>query len=579
MKKTSILLIISILIPIYTIAQTVILSGVDGGSYNQMANDLKNISHNPQKILVIPSTGSIDNYIRLINEPEVTLSFLQEDVMNYQQLVDLEEGTDFISNLRILLNLGTEEVHLIVKKDSKYNSLRDLKNKKVAIGDKNQGTQVTAKLIKEYADMKWKNVEIPFDSAFTWLLNDKIDAFFFVGAAPVSKLSKLPQMANLRLLPLTDSRLGEIYTPATIASGTYKWQDEAIETYAVKSLLVANTTKRSPEYFLLLDSLLVDLKNNFETLKKNGHKKWANVRLNTDNIDWEVYENASKIYNPKPPLSDDLVILSGLQGGSYNQMALDLKNILPQIKVNTSSGSLYNMKEIILRESVYITFLQKDVLDYQKLEDLKDGTHYTSSIKAILPAGYEEIHLIARKASNIKQLKDLKDKKVGIGTIHQGTRVTANLIKEVTGTKWLDEPLPFDSAMAAITTGKIDAFFFVGAAPVSALKNIPTQAGLELVSIADIKNLEEFYTKVTIPANTYTWQTEDINTFATQAVIVTNTKNETEGQQKAIIKLLETVKANKESLLKQGHPKWQDANFDVSKIKWEVYPFSKTIFK
>ena len=64
-------------------AQITILSGVKGGSYEQMANDLKKTLFDSLRVL--NTKGSVDNFKILANNPTMEVGFVQEDVLVNQQ--------------------------------------------------------------------------------------------------------------------------------------------------------------------------------------------------------------------------------------------------------------------------------------------------------------------------------------------------------------------------------------------------------------------------------------------------------------------------------------------------------------
>jgi len=124
-------------------AQLVLLSGIQGGSYEQFANELNTISTKP--LTIRTSNGSVDNFSQLMVGKKVDITFLQEDVLYHQQADDLEKGTNYIEDIRVLLPLGYEEIHLVARADdNSIQSLKDLQGKRVATGDDLQGTHITA---------------------------------------------------------------------------------------------------------------------------------------------------------------------------------------------------------------------------------------------------------------------------------------------------------------------------------------------------------------------------------------------------------------------------------------------------
>ncbi len=301
-----------------------------------------------------------------------------------------------------------------------------------------------------------------------------------------------------------------------------------------------------------------------------------------------------------------LRLLSGFPKGSYYEMAMDIyavasptvtvdtifmvdvngndsfsfdRTSAPFVKVLSSKGSLHNFNKITRETTPQVAFMQYDVLYEQQLKDIKKYRKRTDSIRIILPLGFEEIHLVTLKKSKIDNIQDLKKKRVAVGAAMQGTSVTAGLIKEKTGIQWIDVQVSFDDAMHALLTNKIDAFFFVGSAPVSKLNGLsPTFHNLKLVPIED-KALDDIYTKTTIPANTYHWLEEDVATYAVRLVLVSDvSKEKTPKDKENLRKLINEIQNNIGKLQEDGHPNWKKVDFNFSDIQWEPHDIAKDIF-
>jgi len=274
-------------------AQIKILSGVKGGSYNLLANDIKDVSE--AEIEVMESEGSASNFKELINDSDIKITFLQYDVLIFYK--DLEDP-DKTDDVRILMPLPAEEIHLVTLSDSPINSLKDLEGKRVAIGSPEQGTNVTAKLIKRETGIKWIDVESSFNNAFGAIMMEQADAFFFVGAAPVGKLNELSSKSKnlVKLIQIQDNRLDKIYKAVTIKKGTYSWVTKDTKTYTVRSVLAANIKKETKEDKKELKKMLKSIKKDFAKLQKEGHSKWKEIKLDFKEIDWPVHELAKKIF-------------------------------------------------------------------------------------------------------------------------------------------------------------------------------------------------------------------------------------------------------------------------------------------
>ncbi|MCF8298780.1 MAG: TAXI family TRAP transporter solute-binding subunit [Saprospiraceae bacterium] len=277
-----------LLVSIKASSQIKIVSGFETEIYNQFAQDIKNNTDVP--MLIYSTKGSIDNFNRLLSD-SIQIAFMQHDVLLYKSL----EFPDIKDYIKMFLPLYYEEIHLITKNNSKINSISDLKGKIVGIGSKNAGSNITANFIKLRTEIDWIDSEIPFDNSFQALLSDSIDAFFFVGAAPANALKSLSkELSNIiKLIPIQDKRLDDIYTKKTIESGTYAWVDDDIKTYTVRSLLVVNTKNIDESMDADIKLLYNDLKENIKGIRKNklSHPKWEQVDFSDrKHIDWPVYK-------------------------------------------------------------------------------------------------------------------------------------------------------------------------------------------------------------------------------------------------------------------------------------------------
>lgn len=266
-------------------AQLQLLSGLQGGTYQSLAQDIKNNSS--LKINVLTSSGSVDNYNQLVsNENSVNVTFLQYDVLLANEL----KTPSIRENLRVLLPLFLdEEIHLISRKGSDITDLSDLRGKRVAIGTKGQGTYVTATIIKQRTGIAWFDVEMSSNDAYQSLVDSVIDAYFYVGGTPVSSLAKLPADAKIQMVNIKHKALKDIYRKKKIKAGTYSWQSKTVTTFAVPTLLVVKVENMSDDTQQKYNTLVEEVNANLKKMQANGHDKWKDVYFKNQDIDWPYY--------------------------------------------------------------------------------------------------------------------------------------------------------------------------------------------------------------------------------------------------------------------------------------------------
>jgi TRAP transporter TAXI family solute receptor len=277
--------------------QMTILSGSKQATQYRYAEDIANIV-GPSldfKIVNQETKGSSDNFNLLI-EPDNfhKLAIIQADYLYYMQTHDMILNTEKTKNLKVLVPLGYEQIHLVTKASKGYKGLKDLDKKVVAIGSSDQGTYTTANLIKDRSRVFWSSRNIHFDDCLSALNTDKIDAFFIVSSAPIAKLDLNPQtiVDKFVLIPLEDfNEWARYYKKDIISKDAYKWIDSDVPTFSVGAVLVVNESKLSAEERNNVLKLKTAIQSKFEELKISGHPTWKQVNLaDWNESDWPLYK-------------------------------------------------------------------------------------------------------------------------------------------------------------------------------------------------------------------------------------------------------------------------------------------------
>lgn len=249
-------------------SQITVHSGVKGGSYYKIANDIRKISTGT---VVVKNT--IGSYLNLKELSAGNLAFLQYDVLQNELLLDILKIRNKTDSIKIVLPLAQEEIHLIARSnaDNSITSLADLFDRTVAIGSENTGTSLTATSIKAITGVEWNDSKLSVKAAISALIKGNIDAFFFVSSSPVDQFkvfSQLPPSDNItyRLIPIKNRKLDEYYARTIIKKGTYDWADYDVETYAVRSIIITNTTGETDAQRKELIQLLTDMSSFSDSL-------------------------------------------------------------------------------------------------------------------------------------------------------------------------------------------------------------------------------------------------------------------------------------------------------------------------
>ena len=272
-------------------------------------------------------------------------------------------------------------------------------------------------------------------------------------------------------------------------------------------------------------------------------------------------------------LAADLGVITGSEKGTYYQFGLNLQALTKTNGINMSvypsKGSVENIYAVYQRPGVQVGIVQSDVLAFvARVQTDQTLQRIAKKIKMVFPLYNEEVHLLARKG--IGSFDDLAGKRVAIGREGSGTYLTTRLLfklSEVAPREMVT--IDTDEALAELKAGRIDAMFFVAGYPVRLLsEGVTATDDLGLVPITN-KDIAEFYPRAAIPANTYTWQPQPVETVAVKAVLVSFDYRRTDCE--TVGRFAQIVSTNLDWLTKNGHPKWRSVNLEFPLKGWDQY--------
>ncbi|WP_299436662.1 TAXI family TRAP transporter solute-binding subunit [uncultured Rhodospira sp.] len=202
----------------------------------------------PGLIAVAQSTGgSVDN-IRGLSAGTLDLALCQADIAYWARSgTAVFADTGPMPGLYALARLYDEKAHLVVRADSDLHTVEDLRGHRVALGEEGSGTLVDARLLLAAHGLDESDLEPVYDKpgpAADLLVAGEIDAFFFIGSAPVTVVSDLAEAIPIRLLTLD----GETYarmsgdhpylSASQIPGGLYDGVPTPVDTLSVGAVLV-----------------------------------------------------------------------------------------------------------------------------------------------------------------------------------------------------------------------------------------------------------------------------------------------------------------------------------------------------
>jgi TRAP transporter TAXI family solute receptor len=298
LKHFSLFLLLSLLSSEFISAQMIILSGPEKASYHQFVDDMITVLEQDsiRAFSNVATNGAAYNFNELTdpNTP-IKMAMMQSDYLYYMQMLDNKNNTTKTANIKVLMPLGNEEIHIVTREEDKLTSLEDLSKKRIACGTESQGTYATAILIKDKSRVFWNTEVLHFDKALKDLMGYKIDGFIMVGSAPLPGLQFNPQSVVTKVSLMNLENLNgwaEYYTPEVIKAGTYKWQANDVQTFSIKTVLVVNDSKLTAKDRELLALFTQTLKIKDTNLVEIGHPGWTEVNFSDwDPSNWPMFKN------------------------------------------------------------------------------------------------------------------------------------------------------------------------------------------------------------------------------------------------------------------------------------------------
>jgi TRAP transporter TAXI family solute receptor len=277
--------------------ETNIVTGASTGTYIEVGRDISRaMASCGYNLNVRESAGSTENFEAVRTRRHTQFGIVQSDVLAYFDTFFSGDAAyeQAIAGMRIAFPLYDEEVHLLASRD--ITSMADLVGKRVAIGTVKSGTFITSSLLLRRLGIESSVLSEELDPkiAMARLLNDQIDAMFYVAGAPAALFRTHPIDADrFHLVPTDTPGLDTVYSRGEIPAGTYGFQGETVPVASVKAVLMtyeydpARNAYHRASCKAVSDVAYVIL-TRFSDLQQNGHEKWQQVSLTDLPPGWDV---------------------------------------------------------------------------------------------------------------------------------------------------------------------------------------------------------------------------------------------------------------------------------------------------
>jgi len=207
-------------------------------------------------------------------------------------------------NLRAIFSVHAEPFTVVARKDSGIKEFKDLKGKRVNIGNPGSGQRGTMEVVMKAlgwtkADFKLAS-ELKSAEQGKALCDNKIDAFVFTIGHPSGSIKEPTTSCDCLLVPVTGPEIEKLvkeapyYRTATVPGGMYRGTDTDTKTFGVGATFVSSTDVPEEVIYNVVKAVF----ENFDQFKKlhPAFKVLKKEEMIKDGLSAPLHKGAIKYY-------------------------------------------------------------------------------------------------------------------------------------------------------------------------------------------------------------------------------------------------------------------------------------------
>lgn len=227
-------------------------TGNESGTYYAFGSEIAILWNNNlegYEVAAQPSGASKENIVR-ITDGEYQIGWSQNDTISYAYNADpIHFKGEKFDGFYAIAALYPEAVQLGVAANSDFKNIKDLRDKRVSVGQPGSGTSINAMQVLEAAGLTFDNIK-RYDQSFSdssdSFQNMQLDAFFVVAGVPNTGIISADLKRPVRLLTLDAEQDAALkgkypfYIDVTIPAGTYTGLTEDVVVPAITATLIVS---------------------------------------------------------------------------------------------------------------------------------------------------------------------------------------------------------------------------------------------------------------------------------------------------------------------------------------------------
>lgn len=228
--------------------QLTLWSGIAAGFTNDLIKRFNSALQNTHVDLQTAAGGVV--VVSAVDSGQGQLGLAQSDVVYLAYRRGIEKNLYPHKNLRAIAVLWVNTFYVLVRHDSPFRSIEDLKGQRVGVIRPGTSGEFSTRILLSAHGMSYADVQPifePTDALMPKLGSGEIDAVFSANPLMLAAAQALSQTVPLRLLPIGRTVTNQLrgsypfLKPVTIAANQLRGQSQPIETLGAEWLLVCRS--------------------------------------------------------------------------------------------------------------------------------------------------------------------------------------------------------------------------------------------------------------------------------------------------------------------------------------------------
>lgn len=284
----------------------VLATGGTAGTYYPFGGGMAKIwnSKIPGMNMTAQATGASVENVRLVNRGEAELAIVQSDTIDFAFNAK-EAFKEKLTKMAVLAVLYPEVIQVVVRGDSKIDSLDDLKGMKVGVGAPGSGTEANFRQLSDGYGLKKEDTKaqyLSFSESAEQFKDKHIDAFIVTAGIPNAAIMDIGSQHSIRIINISDEKAALIakkypfLSPFTVPANTYKNQASPVKTMAVNAVLIASTDVKADVAYNIVKTLF---ENQSELAATHAKGKELSLKNASTGVSIPFHPGAVKYYKEK----------------------------------------------------------------------------------------------------------------------------------------------------------------------------------------------------------------------------------------------------------------------------------------